>query len=98
MKQINKEILKEASEKLLFEMSDDEYDTLLKEFEIILHQFELIKNIEGVDELTPMAFPFEVDNTYLREDVINKKLERDEILKNSEDVVDGQIRLPKVVR
>ena len=36
-------------------------------------------------------------NNYLREDVVEKPLDRDVALKNASDVVDGQIRLPKVV-
>ena len=35
--------------------------------------------------------------TDLREDVVEKPLDRDVALKNASDVVDGQIRLPKVV-
>ena len=35
MKEINKNVLIEASEKLLFKMEDSEYETLLKEFDVI---------------------------------------------------------------
>lgn len=97
MKEVNKDVLKEASHKLLFEMSEEEYDTLLKEFEVITKQMELISEIDGVDETTPMTFPYEVFTTELREDVAEETLSREEALKNAGDVVDGMIRLPKVV-
>ena len=97
MKEVNKNVLKEAANKLLFDMSEEQYDTLLEEFEIITKQMLLISEIPGVDDVKPMTFPFDVSVTYLREDVPTTPLDRDEALKNAKDVVDGQIRLPKVV-
>ena len=97
MKTVDKTLLKEAANKLLFDMDDSQYETLLEEFSVVLKQMELISEIEGVDEAKPMVFPFEVSTDYLREDVASEPTNRDEILKNASDVVDGQIRLPKVV-
>lgn len=98
MKPVNKDILKEAAHKLLFEMNDDEYETLLKEFEVISKQMELISQIDGVDDVEPMTFPYPVFTDVLREDVVEPTLDRDETLKNTSEVVDGMIKLPKVVR
>ena len=97
MKKITKEVLQEAATKLMFTLSDEELDTLQKEFDIIVKQMSLIGEIEGVDDVEPMTFPFECTVDYLREDVASEPVARDEILKNAKDVVDGQIRLPKVV-
>lgn len=97
MEKITKEILKKAANNLMFDMTDEEYETLIKEFEVIIQQMEIISSIEGVDEVEPMTFPFEVTNDYLREDVPETPLNREEALKNAKDVVEGQIRLPKVV-
>jgi len=97
MKQINIDVLKEASEKLMFKMEEKEYETLLAEFETILKQMALISEIKGVDDVIPMTFPYEVKTTFLREDVASKPIDREEALKNAKDVVEGQIRLPKVV-
>ena len=97
MKKVTKEVLQEASHKLMFELSDEQLDKLVKEFEIITKQMELIGHIPGVDEATPMTFPFDVTNTYLRSDEASIPENREDILKNAKDVVDGQIRLPKVV-
>jgi len=57
----------------------------------------LISEIEGVDDVEPMTFPYEIKTAFLREDVASEPLNRDEALKNAGDVVEGQIRLPKVV-
>ena len=97
MKPVNKEVLKVAANKLMFTMDEKQYDTLLREFHIILEQMEMIGEIEGVDDVEPMTFPYDVTTSYLREDEIETPLDRDEALKNASDVVDGQIRLPKVV-
>ena len=98
MKAVNKTILKDAANKLMFDMSDEQYDQLVNEFDIITTQMKLIGEIPGVDEASPMTFPFDVTNTFLREDVATKPLNREDALRNAKDVVDGQIRLPKVVK
>ncbi len=97
MKTVDKNVLKGAANKLMFDMEEAEYDTLLEEFDVIVKQMKLISEIPGLDDLKPMTFPFEVTTPYLREDVATEPLPRDEALKNASDVVDGQIRLPKVV-
>lgn len=98
MKKVTKEVLKSNAEKLMFEMSDEDLDLLVNEFGVIQEQMSLIGEIEGVDETTPMTFPFDVTSTFLREDVASEPLDRDLALRNAKDVVDGQIRLPKVVK
>lgn len=98
MKTVTKEVLKTTANKLMFDMSDEQYDQLVTEFDVLIKQMNLIGEIEGVDSAEPMTFPFEVTNDYLREDVATVPEDKEQILKNSADVVDGQIRLPKVVK
>ncbi|MGM9874101.1 MAG: Asp-tRNA(Asn)/Glu-tRNA(Gln) amidotransferase subunit GatC [Bacilli bacterium] len=97
MKKVTIDVLKESAKKLLFDMSEEEYQTLFEEFSIITKQMELISTIENVDNVEPMTFPFECSVDYLREDVASECLSQEDALKNAKDVVDGQIRLPKVV-
>jgi aspartyl-tRNA(Asn)/glutamyl-tRNA(Gln) amidotransferase subunit C len=97
MKAVNKDVLKDAANRLLFDMSDEQYDMLLDEFHIIQSQFELIGKIKGVDDATPMTFPFDCTVTYLREDKPDAPLKKEDVLKNAKSVQDGQIKLPKVV-
>ena len=42
---ITKEMLKDYAKKLMFDMDDNEYETLEDEFKTILKQMELIENI-----------------------------------------------------
>ncbi|MDR0934882.1 MAG: Asp-tRNA(Asn)/Glu-tRNA(Gln) amidotransferase subunit GatC [Erysipelotrichaceae bacterium] len=97
MKKVTKEILKKAANNILLDMSEEEYDTLLSEFDIILNQMEYIGSLPGVDELEPMTFAFDVKTDFLREDVPEEPLTREEALKNAHDISNGQIKLPKVV-
>lgn len=97
MKKVDKETLVEASHKLLFEMSEEEYETLLMEFDIIAKQMEIISQIEGLENVEPMVFPYPVFLEDLREDVVNESLSQEEALKNAGDVQNGMIKLPKVV-
>lgn len=98
MKEYNIEILKDAAQRLLLDMSDSEYETLLKEFDIVTKQMDIIGSNKEIEKYEPMAFPFECSTSYLREDIPGEPLNREEALKNSKRKVGGQIKLPKVVQ
>ncbi len=97
MKQINKEVLKDAANRLLFTMSDEEFDMLEKEFAILTKQMEKIAEIDGLDGYEPMTFPFPCETSFLREDEAKNVLSREEALRNAGNKQDNQIKLPKVV-
>ena len=98
MKPVSKEILKNTANTMMFDITDEECELLVKEFEIVIKQMELIGDIEGVDQAERMAFPFDISNDYLREDIPTTPLNKEDVLKNAPEVKDGQIRLPKVVK
>lgn len=97
MKEITMDVLKDAAHRLLFTMSDEEYETLYEEFGVLKSQMEKIGEIQGLDSYQPMTFPFPCEVSYLREDVPDKPLDRDEALRNASCKEDGQIKLPKVI-
>ena len=94
---MNKETLKVLADKLMFTMEDTEYETLSKEFDVILKQMDLIGEIPNISEVEPMTYPFPVESATLREDTVSEELEIDDILKNSGEVLYNQVKLPKVV-
>ena len=98
MKEYNIAVLKDAAKRLLFDMSEDEYETLLSEFDIVTKQMNIIGSDKSLDDYEPMSFPFECTTTYLREDVPGEPLSREEALRNSKRKIGGQIKLPKVVQ
>ena len=97
MKKIDKALLLDASTRLLFVMTDSQYEVLMNEFDILLKQMALIGKIDGVDALTPMTFPFQVKGHGLRDDQVGVTLTQQEATSNAHHVSEGQIKLPKVV-
>ena len=98
MKKVTKEVLQESANRIMIRLTDEELNNLLSDFDNIISQMELIGNIPGVDDVEPMVFPFEVYSDHLREDIAEKPLDKEEALKNAHNVMNGQIRLPKVVK
>lgn len=96
---ITKEKLELYAKKLMFEMNDDEYETLLNEFDAILKQMDLIGNIKDIEDVSPMTFPFdlELDDSYLREDIYENEISFDDMKINVKDYDDFKVKVPKVV-
>lgn len=97
MKEVNLLNLKDAANRLLFDMSETEYKTLLKEFETLKKQISVIAEDTSVDQYEPMIFPFECTTDTLREDTPISPVSREEALKNAKNKMAGQVKLPKVV-
>lgn len=97
MKEINLDVLKDAANRLMFDMSDEQYATLLKEFDILTRQMENIGKIQGLEKYEPMTFPFDVTIDFIREDIPETPLAKEDVLKNAGSTLDGEIKLPKVV-
>ena len=72
---MDKETLVMLANKLMFTMDDSEYDTLLEEFDTILKQMDLIGKIDGIENVEPMVYPFELGDVCLREDEVVDELE-----------------------
>ena len=97
MSEIKKEILKKCANNLMFELTDEECSFLQEDFENLFKQMEQLSQIDGIDDVEPMVFPFEVTTDFLREDIEGEPLSVEDVLKNAKDVQEGQIKLPKVV-
>ena len=89
--------LKEYSLNLMFEMNDEEYNTLLNEFDTFLGWMDYINKIDGLSEVKPMYFPFDLGNVALREDEPIESIESDYALSNAKVKKDGSVIVPKVV-
>lgn len=96
---ITKEKLELLAKKLMFEMNEEEYNTLLDEFDIILKQMDYIDKIEDIDSVDPMTFPFDLnlDDSYLREDTPNNEITFDDMKVNIKDYEANKVKVPKVV-
>lgn len=96
---ITRDVLDNLAKKLMFKMNDEEYKTLENEFDVILKQMEFIDKIDGIGEVTPMTFPFELnlDDDYLREDVYKNEIDFNDMVINVKDYDDNRVKVPKVV-
>ena len=96
MNKITRENIQDYALKLMFKMKEEEFDTFEKEFETIIKHMDLINEIEGIEKVEPMTFPFKTD-VKLREDVVTSTLTTDDAIKNAKDVVYDEVKVPKVV-
>lgn len=94
---VTKKDLKEYAEKLMFRLEDEQYDTLLKEFDIILEQMKLIENIKEIAKIEPMTFPFELNNVLPREDEFTETIDTEMALSNAKQKVGTEVKVPRVV-
>ena len=89
--------LKEYSNNLMFNMKDEEYETLTSEFGTFLGWMEYINKIDGLKDVEPMYFPFDLGNVELRNDEPINSIDSDYALKNAKVKKDGSVIVPKVV-
>lgn len=97
---VTKEKLKDYAAKLMFDMDDEGYERTLKEFETIEKHMALIGEIENIESVDPMTFPYVIERTFesdLREDGEKECLSNEEVLKNSAETKANQVKVPKVV-
>lgn len=94
---LTKDKLKNYANKLMFDMNDEEYETLLNEFDVILKQMDLIGNINNISNIEPMTFPYELSDVELRDDSESRNIEIEDALRNSSSVKGREVKVPKVV-
>ena len=94
---VTKEKLKDYAGKLMFDMDDAGYDRTLEEFETVEKHMAFIGEIEGIDSVEPMTFPFKLKDVKLREDVATSTLTTEDAVKNAKETIYDEIKVPKVV-
>ena len=70
---------------------------VLDEFEIIDRNIDLINKIPGLSEVEPMTHCLDDFEYELREDEVEESITLDEFLKNCDDYIDAEVKVPKVV-
>lgn len=88
---------KKLAKQLMFELSDEEADSLVKEFSTLEAQMALLDAVdtEGVEE---MVYPFETPTVFLREDEVSHVISQDDAMANVKKKLEGHFVLPKVVK
>ena len=97
MQKITRENIQDYALKLIFKMKEEEFDTFEKEFVTILKHMDLIGEIDGIEKVEPMVFPFVNKDAKLRKDVATSTLTTEEAIKNAHETIYDEIKVPKVV-
>lgn len=97
MQKITKENIQDYALKLMFKMKNEEFDAFEKEFETILKQMDLIGQIEGIENVEPLVFPFKLKDVKLREDIATSTLTTEDAVKNAKETIYDEVKVPKVV-
>lgn len=97
MQKITRENIQDYALKLMFKMKTQEFDTFEKEFETILKQMDLIEQIEGIEKVEPMTFPFRNTDVKLRKDIATSTLTTEDAVKNAHETIYDEVKVPKVV-
>lgn len=94
----NKEaMLKKLGLKTMFNISDEEMPELIEEYDIFMNHVAVLEKID-TEDVDPLAYPYEIETTFLREDEPVDIISREDVLKNAKCVEDNQIKVPKVVK
>ena len=97
MSKFTKEMVNSYADKLLIGLTEEENMNVLNEFEEIDRQIDLINEIFGIEEVEPMTHCLDDFVYELREDVVEESSSLEDILANSDQVIEREISVPKVV-
>ena len=92
------EMIDDYANKLLIGLTDDERKMIKEEFADIEKNMELINQIDGIKEVEPLSYPFEMILDDLRSDMDeDETIDIQELLRNAGSVEGREVEVPKVV-
>ena len=97
MSKFTKEMVDNYADKLLIGLSDEENKMVIKEFELIDEDLNLVNKIDGINEIEPMTHCLDDFEYILREDVVEESIPVEDLLRNSDKTDGDEIVVPKVV-
>ena len=80
----------------MFNITDAEMPELVEEYEIFMNHVAVLEKID-TDGKAPLAYPYEIETCFLRDDEPIDVISREDVLKNAKSIQDNQIKVPKVV-
>ena len=97
MGKFTKEMVNDYADKLLIGLTDEENNMVLSEFDKIDSDINIINEIDGIEQVEPMSWCLDNFEFELREDEVEESVDIDDLLKNCDDSIDDQVKVPKVV-
>lgn len=93
----DREYFRKLAHQLMFDLSDEEADGIVKEFGELETQMSLLDKV-NTDDTEEMIYPFEQATTFLRDDVVTNVISQADAMKNVKKNLEGHFVLPKVVK
>ena len=97
MEKFTKEMVDDYADKLLIGLTEEENKMVLDEFNIIDSDIAKVMKIENIESVEPMTHTLDDFVYELREDVVEESVDIDDLLKNCDDYINDEVRVPKVV-
>ena len=98
MSNFTKEMIDNYADKLLIGLTEEERTMIREEFDDIEKNMELINKIDGIKEVEPLSYPYEMEIDDLRsDDETDETIEIDTLLRNAGQIDGREVEVPKVV-
>ncbi len=82
---------------IMFKLNDEQLIEVNQEIEKFEKYLDILNKIDTTN-VSEMIYPLDEYTTFLRDDENIHIIERDRLLSNSENVIEGHLVLPKVVK
>ena len=97
MSKFTKQMVDSYADKLLIGLTKEENDLVLKEFDIIDANMQIIADMPNISDVEPMTHALDDFEFVLREDVAEESIPIEDLLRNCDKYEDREIEVPKVV-
>ena len=98
MSNFSKEKIDKFANDLLIGLTEEERDMIQQEFDDIEASMELINKIDGIKDVEPQSYPFDMEMADLRDDEVEgEEIPIDVLLRNAGSVEGREVEVPKVV-
>ena len=98
MSNFTKEKIQKYANDLLIGLTDEEEKMIQEEFDLIEENINLINKIDGIKDIDPQTYPFEMEMQDLRNDEeVGQEIEINTLLRNCDRTEGREVEVPKVV-
>ena len=97
MSKFTKEMIDDYANKLLIGLSKEENDLVIKDFDVIDKDIDIVTTIDGIEKINPMTHALDMNVKSLREDIPGKTPDIDDLLRNAPKKIGREIEVLKVV-
>jgi len=97
MSKFTSEMVNDYADKLLIGLTKEENEMVLKEFDVIEKNMELISNFPDIESVSPMTHALDDFEFILRDDIPEESPDINELLQNCDRHEGREVEVPLVV-